>query len=200
VGWTRCAPVFLLAASAAGADVRPPVEVPVEVRSFVEAGTVPIAIEHADLNGDGRRDVLLVLEKQKAADSDPDIEQGQRPLLILVRAPGGSLELRKRSERVVYCSSCGGAMGDPFVGVTTAGTAFTVQHYGGSAWRWSAESTFAYSRRDDTWQLTRVEQSSFHALDPDDSVEVQVYEPPKDFGKIDIADFDLDDWKGRGEK
>ena len=200
MSWGRCAPLFLLAAAAAGADVIPAAEVPAEVESFVEVGTLPIAIEHADLNGDGRTDFLLVLEKQKVAESDPDLEERQRPLLILVREPGGALTLRKRNDRVVYCSSCGGAMGDPFVGVKTAGTAFTVQHYGGSAWRWSAETTFRYSRRDDTWQLTRVELRSFHALDPDDSVEVEVYEPPRDFGKIDLADFDPDDWKGRGEK
>jgi hypothetical protein len=190
----------MLATAAAGADVIPAAEVPAEVRSFVEAGTLPIAIEHADLNGDGRMDVLLVLEKQRAAESDPEIEQEQRPLLILVREPSGVLMLRKRNEKVVYCSSCGGAMGDPFVGVQTARTAFTVQHYGGSAWRWSAEYTFRYSRRDDTWQLTLVEQRSFHALDPDDSVEVKAYKPPKDFGKIDIADFDPEDWRGRGAK
>lgn len=198
--WAICASLHMLAAAAAGVGVNPGVEVPTEVRPFVEVGTLPIAVEQVDLNGDARMDVLLVLEKQKAAASDPDIEEGQRPLLILVRERRGALTLRKRNEEVVYCSSCGGAMGDPFVGVKTMGTAFTVQHYGGSAWRWSAEYTFRYSRRDDTWQLTRVELRSFHALDPDDSVEVNVYEPPKDFGKIDIVDFDPDDWKGRGAK
>lgn len=197
--WARCAPLLMLAA-AAGADVIPAADVPPEVRSFVEVGTLPIAIEQADLNGDGRMDVLLVLEKQKAAKSDPDIEEGQRPLLILVREPGGALTLRKRNEKVVYCSSCGGAMGDPFIGVDTARNAFTVQHYGGSAWRWSVDYAFRYSRRDDTWQLTLVEQKSFHALDPDDQVNVKAYKPPKHFGKIDIADFDPDDWEGRGVK
>ena len=198
--WALCAPLLMLAAAGAGADVIPDDEVATEVKPFVEAGTLPIAIEQADLNGDGRLDVLLVLEKQKAAESDPEIAEEQRPLLILVRAPSGALTLRRRSERVVFCSSCGGAMGDPFVGVKTERTAFTVQHYGGSAWRWSAEYTFGYSRRDDTWQLTLVEQTSFHALDPDDSVEVKKYKPPKDFGKIDLADFDPDDWQGRGAK
>ena len=193
------APLLILAATAAGADT-PAVEVPAEARSFVEAGTVPIAIEHADLNGDGRLDVLLVLEKQKAAESDPDIEEEQRPLLILVRERNGTLALRKRSDKVVFCSSCGGAMGDPFIGVKTARKAFTVQHYGGSAWRWSVDYTFRYSRRGDTWQLTLVEQKSFHALDPDDQVDVKMYESPKHFGKIDIADFDPDDWEGRGAK
>lgn len=59
-------------------------------------------------------------------------------------------------------------MGDPFVTVETARTSFTIGHYGGSAWRWADSFTFSFLRRDDTWQLVRVTEESFHAADPEE--------------------------------
>ena len=58
---------------------------------------------------------------------------------------------------------------------------------------------FAYSRRDRTWQLVRVESRSFRTSYPDD-VQVTVEEPPRDFGKIDIGDFDPEDYLGKGPR
>jgi hypothetical protein len=81
-------------------------------------------------------------------------------------------------------------MGDPFAGVTVAKNTFTVNHYGGSAWRWSADYKFNYSRIDKTWQLVRIEKTSFHASDPKKTLNRKVMTPLKHFGKVDIADFD----------
>src|SRR5207247_155192 len=105
------------------------------------------------------------------------------------RGADGKLSLAKRNEKVVLCSQCGGVMGDPFQGVTVGPKTFSVSHYGGSAWRWSNEYKFNYSMRDKTWQLVRGEDSSFHASDPKNE-KTNVYIPPRDYGKIDIADFD----------
>ena len=90
-------------------------------------------------------------------------------------------------------------MGDPFVGIEASAGTFTVMHYGGSSWRWSSNVRFNYSRKDKAWQLVRVETSSFHTADPDKE-KVEVATPPKDFGKIDFADFDPEDWKGKGPR
>jgi hypothetical protein len=57
---------------------------------------------------------------------------------------------------------------------------------------WSNSFTFAYSRRDKTWQLVRAEVSFYYAPDADSTEKSNIYLPPKDFGKIDIADFDPD--------
>jgi hypothetical protein len=46
----------LLASSAAVAQIR----LPPEVSRFVEPGTVAIAVEKGDVNGDGQQDYLLV--------------------------------------------------------------------------------------------------------------------------------------------
>ena len=166
------------------------VEVPVEVKPFVERGTKPIALESADLNGDGSKDYILVLERENPSKDENDLPKNQRPLLILVRGADNKLTAAKRNESIVMCSQCGGMMGDPFMGVTVARNAFTVSHYGGSAWRWSVDYKFNYSRIDKTWQLVRIEEESFNANDPKKTQKRKVRTPPRHFGKIDIADFD----------
>src|SRR3954462_12309690 len=88
-------------------------KVPAEVRPFVEAGSKAIAVEAADLNGDGRGDFVLVLERENPPKDKDDFPVGQRPLLILVRGADGKLSAAKRNERVVMCSRCGGVFGDP---------------------------------------------------------------------------------------
>src|ERR1044072_9884730 len=112
-------------------------QIPPEVRPFVEEGTKAIALEAADLNGDGRGDFVLVLERENPAKDEDDLPVNERPLLILVRGVDGKLAEAKRNERVVMCSRCGGIFGDPFDGVIVARNTFTVLLYGGSAWRWA---------------------------------------------------------------
>lgn len=171
-------------------------ELPPAVLPFVESGSRVLALEDGDLNGDGLRDVLLVLERQPERVAVDPVEDGQRSLLILLRRSDGSLDLAKRNDRVILCASCGGIFGDPFVAVKAGNRGFTIFHYGGSNWRWSTEYRFQHSRRDDTWQLTRVREESYHTAHPD-RVERKTYQPPRDFGKIDIADFDPDTWRQR---
>jgi hypothetical protein len=182
----------MLAWPALAAD-RPAVEsLPAAAVPFVEKGTRPIFVGSADLNGDGLQDYLLVLEKEHPDDAE-------RPLLILLAKPNGQLRLAARNDRIISCSTCGGAMGDPFQDPAVEAKSFTVMASGGSAWRWSIAYKFNYSRRDDTWQLVRVEETSFHAAEPDKGKE-KISTPPKDFGKIGIDEFDPENWRGRGPK
>ena len=164
-------------------------KIPAEVKPFVEKGAAAVALETGDLNGDGTMDFILVTEKTKAEPGASDIADDERSLLILVRGGGaGKLTLAKRNEKVVYCRSCGGVMGDPFAGVEVRRNGFTVNNYGGSSWRWSESYVFNYSRRDNTWQLVRATEETFNALEPK-KVKTKIL-LPKNFGKIDINDFD----------
>lgn len=198
---SRLLPLLLLplaysAACLAESDYVPDTDIPAEVKPFIGKGMRLLAMESADLNGDGSKDYLLVLEKQKASAGDADLETGQRPLLIVLRE-GGTLKEVKRNDRIILCSTCGGVMGDPFAGITAGSKTFSVMHYGGSAWRWSTEYKFNYSRIDATWQLVRAEESSFHATDPEHTTKTRVFVPPRDYGKIDIADFDPEHYKAK---
>ncbi len=162
------------------------VKVPDEVKHFVGKDMSALACESADLNGDGRPDYVLVVETAaSAADRNSEYE---RTLMIVTRGTDGKLKLAKRNGSVVYCRGCGGAFGDPFAGVTVKRNSFTVNNYGGSASRWSESYTFNYSRIDKTWQLVRSVSESFHTLTPNSAK--RKVRTPKNFGKIDIADFD----------
>lgn len=166
-----------------------PSRVPKEIRPFIEAGTRVIVIKRADLNRDGRKDVLLVLEETDAADPDDAFADRKRPLLILTRDASGTLRLRKRNDKTVMCSVCGGLMGDPLMLVSAKSGSLRIEHFGGSGWRGMVNYQFDYSQRDDTWQLAQVEQSTFH-IDKPDEVETTIRVPPRHFGNIDLADFD----------
>ena len=176
------------------------VKIPEDVRPFVHKGLIPIAIETGDLNKDGRKDHILVVSEPVDENAAWEEGAGERSVMILVREPGGELRLAGRNDLVVLCRNCGGVFGDPFAGVSIRGSSFTVNNYGGSNDRWSYSYTFAYSRRDSTWQLVRVEDESFHALDPKHTTKRRVYTPPKNFGLINFADFDPDNFMGKGKK
>ncbi len=170
---------------------------PSELQSFVEPGTRPIEIERADLNGDGLSDFILVLENLPTADEPSVLE---RTLLIIVRQTGGSLKLASRSDSAVGDDQCGGQFGDCLQGVSAKDRAFTISEFGGSGgFQWSHVSTFRFSSRDRTWQLVRVEDQSFSPSNPS-KVKRNVYVPPRDFGKIDISDYDRLRFLGKGPK
>ena len=176
------------------------VAVPSEVKPFVEKGKIAIALERGDLNADGRPDMVLVTSEFVAEDAAWEEGAGERSVMILVRESSGSLRLAARNDVIVYCQNCGGVFGDPFAGVDVKGTRFTVNNYGGSNDRWSYSYTFDYSRRDTTWQLVRVVDESFHTLDPKRTMKRRIYLPPKSFGLINFADFDPDNYLGKGKK
>lgn len=163
------------------------IEVPDTVKPFVGPGKTAIGLESADLNGDGFKDYVLVVEKTNAVNDGND---DKRSLLVLTADSGGQLKVAKQNDKVVYCRSCGGVFGDPFAGLRVSKNSFTVDNYGGSNWRWGDSYKFNYSRIDKTWQLVLVEKDSFMATDPDRH-KTRTFTPKK-FGKVDIVDFDPD--------
>lgn len=179
--------VWALTNTAFGNDLD--IRLPNELEPFISKDYHAIFVGSEDLNGDGRNDYLLVIESSSPPTSA--MEDGQpsdRALLIITRQPDDTLKQAIRNDRLVYCRQCGGVMGDPFMGVTLKKNRFTVNHYGGSAWRWTADYTFAWSRIDKAWQLVAYDLSSFHASDPE-NVESEHCVPPRHFGKLDLASF-----------
>jgi hypothetical protein len=164
-----------------------PLKIPDEVKVFIEKEMTAIALESADLNGDGTMDFILVTEKTKPQPTDDDTDD-LRSLIILTSDKTGKLTLAVRNEKIVYCRSCGGSFGDPFDGVEANRKSFTVYNYGGSWQRWGDYYQFNYSRRDKTWQLLLVEKISYDSHYAD-KVKTKTFTPKK-FGKINIAKFD----------
>lgn len=165
-----------------------------EIQAALPAGQALLAWEAADLNRDGRPDAILVSEAKAAGEDD-----GPRLLQVLLRQPDGKLKVAVRSERALMCRQCGGVFGDPFEGIQTQAGGFSLLHYGGSNWRWREDFRFAWSRRDQTWQLVAVDSLSYHTSDPDKQSQKHA-RPPRDFGLINLADFDYENWQGRGQR
>ncbi|UOQ71963.1 hypothetical protein [Hymenobacter cellulosilyticus] len=79
-------------------------------------------------------------------------------------------------------------MGDPFQGIAIKNGYFSLEYYGGSAWRWTHITTFKYDPARRTWFLHREGGESFHATDPD---KVESYgRTIRDFGRVAFADYD----------
>jgi hypothetical protein len=190
-----CPMILALAGNAIGAPADSAREA-AELERLVARDEAVVRHAVADLNGDGLRDLVFIVEpKQAGADSDGD--DGPRTLKIAIRSADGKLAVVKESSRAVYCRSCGGVFGDPFDSLDASRQRFSIHHYGGSSWRWAVTTTFAYSRRDNSWQLVQVDESSFHASNPE-KMESKTHRPPRSFGKIDIADFDPQNFLGVG--
>ena len=185
-------PLMLLGLWPADARAVETLAVPPALTQFMPKGHVLIALERADLDGDGIKDYLAVTQEpvsEEANGETLDEEPGSRRLIILTaQGKDGPYTVAAFSDKVVMCEQCGGVMGDPFMEVETGKKTFTVHHYGGSAWRWSYDYTFNYSRIDKAWQLVEAREGSFHATEPDKE-KMDIY-TPKDFGKVDLRNFD----------
>lgn len=191
---------FPLAAQKTNAvrEEEPGFQLPDEVKPFVEAGMKAIAYAKSDLNADGTLDYIIVLEKLEKPQEEIYADTSARPTLIIVRDKNEKLKLAARNERVVFCSTCAGGMGDPFDDITIERGGFSITNRGGTRERWIESYDFKYSRRDNNWRLVRVAEINYDSANPE-PVRNKAYTTPKHFGKINFADFNPENFKGKGE-
>ena len=163
---------------------------PSELLEFVPSNYSVLDTLSGDLNLDEINDYILVLKKNGEDTLSNVIDNPERrPLLILLRDKNNKLKFAKRNDNTVYCIDCGGVMGDPFMGLTIKNGYFSVEHYGGSAWRWTRIITYKYSKQENDWFLHKDGSESFHASEPE-KVESNI-RTTKDFGKIKFTEFDI---------
>jgi hypothetical protein len=157
---------------------------------FIPSGYSLLDSASGNLNLDSLDDMILVLKKN-GEDSTSDVSEHpeKRPLLILTANNDGSYELAARNDNTVYCVDCGGVMGDPYMDVVIRNGFFSIEHYGGSSWRWTRIITYKYSPADKGWLLFKDGNESFHSSDPG-KVERKIL-TSKDFGKVEFEDFDI---------
>ena len=136
-----------------------------------------------DLNLDDFKDKILVLNSV----DEEKFPESARPLLLLTGCKDGSFKLAARNDSIVMCKRCGGVFGDPFDDVVIKKGYFSIEHYGGSAWRWSRIITFKYSKAIDNWVLYRDAGVSYHTSDPDKTEDIVTNK--EDYGKLTFAEF-----------
>ncbi|HRO75407.1 MAG TPA: hypothetical protein PLP27_04595 [Crocinitomicaceae bacterium] len=165
-------------------------DLPDELLEFIPTNYSILNNTSGDLNLDGINDCILVLKKN-GEDTLSDVTENpeRRPLLILLRDKNNKLKLAKRNDNTVLCVDCGGVLGDPFMGITIKNGYFSVEHYGGSAWRWTYIVTYKYSKEDNEWLLHKAGGDSYHTSEPN-KVESSV-RTTKDFGKVKFETFDI---------
>ena len=142
---------------------------PAELKPYVLQGYEMLDVAKGDLNGDNLLDYILIL-KTKGEDTltfDNAEWEAARPLLLIIRQPGGGLKSAASNTELVLCRQCGGAMGDPYMGMVIKKNEFSVEAYGGSSWRWGETVTFRYEKVKKNWYLQTHAISSFQAGDPE---------------------------------
>ena len=171
-------------------QLKAPIAVPANLKQFVLKGYDVLDISKGDLNRDGYPDAIMVLAKLgEKKTSDVLTHPEKRPLLVLIGQANNSYKLAARSDNAVYCVDCGGQMGDPYTGITVKNGYFSVEHYGGSGWRWTRIITFRYSAADKNWLLHKDGGERFHAITHEE-VKTPVL-TVKDFGKVPFEKFDI---------
>ncbi len=162
--------------------------VPTEVEPFILKGYEPLDYLTGDLNGDKKKDAILIL-KQTGEDSITE-EEPTRPLLLLIRQADGKLKQAIRNDEVILCRQCGGVFGDPYEGVNITGNGFSVSFYGGSSWRWGSTYDFVYRPLKKNWILVKESQISFHAGDPEKTTK------NTEIGEAELGEITLDKFNG----
>lgn len=156
--------------------------------TFVPEGFKIFDQYDADLNQDGFNDKILVLANQSEDTINVGEDAPHRSLVILFGNESGFTKIVD-TDKVVYCKTCGGMMGDPYVRIAVKPPFFTVEHYGGSAWRWKEYLTFKFSKKSSTFLLHKKGHQFFHATLPD-KIQTKI-QTVKDFGIVKIQDFDI---------
>jgi hypothetical protein len=161
--------LFLLMTLSSVAQEKP---LPAELKPFVRSGYEVLDWATEDLNGDKRKDYVLILKKigEDTVGVESDVWEIHRPLLLLTRKADGNLLLTTENNEVVYCRHCGGAMGDPYDGLTLGAEMIKLDFYGGSNWRWTETIVFRYDPAKKDWFLEQDNLSSFQAMDMDNTV------------------------------
>ena len=159
---------------------------PQTLRSFIPADYSILDSASGDMNKDGRRDLLVIL-KNNHEENNGDIV---RPLLVLMGGEKKLYELAARNDSVVLCKGCGGVFGDPYAGMTVKNNFFSIEHYGGSNWRWTRIITFRYDVKTGKIYLHKDAGESFHVDDPD-KTRPYAYSR-EDYGKLLFSKYSYD--------
>ena len=163
---------------------------PFTLKDFVPENYTALDTTYGDLNLDQYPDVIMVLKKDGEETLSDVVEHPEkRPLLILIGQANKAFKLAAENENAVYCIDCGGMMGDPFMDVVIKKGFFSIEHYGGSGWRWTRVITFKYSLADNYWYLHKDGYESFHVNNPE-KIESKIHTTGS-FGKVPFDKFDI---------
>lgn len=159
---------------------------PKALRALVPEGQEVLAWRRADLDRDGRPDLVFILQRTGSAPFDGDRGDAPRAMVVALADSRGRLRVAARNEGLVRCQNCGGTWPEPFDELLAHRGGFTLSHYGGSRWRWSESWRFDFDAHSRQWLLTTAEMG---ADTEEDGHQVRVYRRDRHFGRIRFDDF-----------
>jgi hypothetical protein len=157
-----------------------------ELNSFVPKGFKILDSEKCDINQDDFTDYIVILKN----DNETKETELNRPLLIIEGKKDGALKLVAKNEQIVLCFDCGGIFGDPYAGITAKKNYFSIEHFGGSNWRWTRVITFKYDKKLKKYILHKDAGESWHVFDLK-KVEYQPYNK-ESWDKIEFENYKVE--------
>ncbi len=137
-----------------------------------------------NLNRDKIDDAILILKHESEESGD-----FKRPLYILIGTKSGEYKVVGENNNSVLGRDDGGIYGDPFEGVTIKNGYFSIEHYGGSSWRWTRIVTFKYNKKKKNWFLYKDGGDSYHTSNPE-KVSTDIL-TVKDFGVVPFEKYNI---------
>lgn len=159
---------------------------PKGLRALVPDGHEVLAWRQADLDRDGRPDLVFILQRTGSVPFDGDRGDAPRAMVVALADSRGRLRVVAHNDGIVRCQNCGGTWPEPFDELLAHRGGFTLSHYGGSRWRWSESWRFEFDARSGQWLLAAAEMG---ADTEDEGHQVRVYRRNQHFGRIRFDDF-----------
>lgn len=161
-----------------------------DLRKSLPEGYTILDTATGDLNKDDLDDLIVLYRKINEEETSDVVDNPEkRPLAIYLGVGLDTFRLAALNENVAYCYDCGGMMGDPYQAIVIKNGYFTVEHYGGSGWRWTRYVTFKYSPKEGMWYLYKDGGDSFHAGEPE-KVTTNVM-TVSDFGVVPFEEYTI---------
>jgi hypothetical protein len=154
---------------------------------FIPEGYVVKDSLKCDLNLDGVSDYLLVFKDK----NEEVISETLRPIFILEGIKGGGYRLAEKNDSIVLNKDEGGIWGDPYSRLIAKKNYFSIEHFGGSNWRWTRIFTFKYDLKTKKYILHKDGGISYHTSNPN-KLENLTYNK-KSWGKIEFKNYNPED-------
>lgn len=169
-----------------------------ELNNFVPIDYTILDSTYGNINFDEYADLILILKlKNEDFINKESIETPLRPCLVLGGEKNNKYRLMARNDSLILCVGCGGIFGDPYSGTMIKNGVFTINHFGGSNWKWTNNLTYKFEKKDKQIYLETIEEAWYNVLkieneneDIDSYIEKNTKrKTQKDFGRVKFEDY-----------
>lgn len=136
-------------------------------------------------------DYIFVLESNKKGKPFSELDDAYGRKVVLVNKYRDGFKIIAQNNFMVGCSSCGGAIGDPFRGITVKGSYISFEELYGACIKEFQVITFKYDKKSEKWYLHKKGIEATYCnkkVNGEPKVET-VVKSKKDFGLIEFSKY-----------